>query len=135
MEYYIIMKETSITLWATGIIVGSIFIAAASASIHPPHEVIIETDETTENTGSIIMLCRDDFSENIPVREIKFFLNHSSVDVSLRERDDFNVVEVDRYRIKFNLTRSLEGNYTCGRRVNSTHVIESLPRTLVCKLV
>lgn len=129
------MKETSITLWATGIIVGSIFIAAASASIHLPREVIIETDKTTEHTGSIIMWCRDDFSENIPVREIKFFLNHSSVDVSLRERDDFNVVEVDRYRIKFNLTRSLEGNYTCGSRVNGTHVIESMPRTLVCKLV
>ena len=129
------MKETSITLWATGIIVGSIFIAAASASIHPPHEVIIETDETTENTGSIIMLCRDEIAENIPISETKFFLNHSSVDICLREREDFNVIEVDRYRIKFNLTRSLEGNYTCGSRVNSTHVIESLPKILVCKLV
>lgn len=129
------MKETLITLWATGITVGSIFIAAASASIRIPHEVIIETDETTENTGSIIMLCRDEIAENIPISETIFFLNHSSVDVSLREREDINVIEVDRYRIKFNLTRSLEGNYTCGSRVSGTHVIESMPRTLVCKLV
>ena len=102
---------------------GSIFIAA---SARLPREVIIESDATTEYTGSIIMRCRDDILEDIPASQTKFFLNHSSVDVSLREREDFNVVEVDGYRIKFNLTRSLEGNYTCGFRVNSTHVIESL---------
>ena len=104
-----------------------------------PYEVMLEIDETTEQMGSIILLCRDDIAENIPVNEVKFRLNltdpcdPSTNATSLRERGDFNVVEVDDYRIKFNLTRGLEGNYTCGRRVNSSCMVESRPKTLICK--
>lgn len=108
-------------------------------SAHLPHEVILETDLTIEQTGSIVLLCRDDFAENIPVSEVKFWLNltdpcdPSTNTTSLRKRGDFNVDEVDNYRIKFTLTRGLEGNYTCGRHVNSSCIVESRPKTLICK--
>ena len=105
-----------------------------SRSIHLPHEVIFETDKTTEETGSIQMLCRDAYAEPIPINEVKFWLNQThACDLSLRERHDFNVVEVDSYKIKFNLTRRLEGIYTCGWCVNESGVLESSPKTLTCE--
>ena len=105
-----------------------------SRSIHLPYEVIFETDKTTEKTGSIQMQCRDAYAERIPINEVKFWLNrtHTS-DPSLRERCDFNIIEVDSYKIKFNLTRRLEGNYTCGRCDSESGVLESSPKTLICK--
>ena len=111
-------------------------------SAHLPREVIFETDETTEQTGSIIVRCRNEMSEDISLSdEVKFWLNWTnprdpSASISLRERDDFNVVElVDSYRIKFNLTRGLEGNYTCGQQVNESYVQMSQPKTIICKLI
>ena len=88
----------------------------------------------TEITGAITLKCRDSHTAvEQDIGNISFFLNRSSVaDPNLRERGDITVVEIDRYTIKLNLTRSLEGNYTCGRRVNSTHVIENQLLTLVC---
>lgn len=110
-------------------------------SAHLPHEVIFETDGTTEQTGSVIVRCRNEISENIPLsRKVKFWLNWTnphdpSASTSLQERDDFNVVEFDPYGIKFNLTRGLEGNYTCGQRVNESYVQMSQPKTIICKLI
>ena len=105
-----------------------------------PHEVTFETDGTTEQTGSIIVRCRDELLENIPLSKVKFWLNQTNPhdpnsSTSLQERGDFNVVKVDPYSIKFNLTRGLEGNYTCGQRVNESYVQMSQPKTIICKLI
>ena len=135
------MKEISINVLAVGIaVVGSIFIAApalASTASHPPYELIfsIESDGTTELTGSICLMCRDaDTAEELPVDGVLFFLNRSSSsDPSIRERGDIRVVVVGCCRVRFNLTRRLEGNYTCGKRVDVANVRESLPLTLACK--
>ena len=123
--------------------VAVIFAAAAfvwpsltmSQNSEPYHLIFEMHGKITEITGAIILKCRDSYTaEEQDMGKISFFLNHSSVaDPSLRERGDITAVEVDRYTIKFNLTRSLKGNYTCGRRVNSTHVIESQLLTLVCR--
>ena len=99
-----------------------------------PYELIFLTDTTTELTGSITLKCRDSSTaEELEVSEIKFFLNHSS---ALRERGDIRVVEIGTTGIKFNLTRRLEGNFTCGKSgVDTANNTEraSLPKTLVCK--
>ena len=128
------MKEISITLLAAKI--ALVFIAAASASTLE-YELIHYTDGTTHLAGSIILQCRSGATaEELELNKISFFLNRSSAaDPSLRERADIEVVEVGSTNIKFNLTRRLDGFYTCGRRVNFTHVIESQPKPLVCKLV
>ena len=121
------------------IIVGLVFVAASVSSSSQnspaPYELFHQTDTTTEETGSIILKCRDsDTAEELDISEISFFLNRSSVaDPSLRERGDITVVPVGSTGIKFNLTRRLEGNYTCGKRVDVANVRESVPRTLVCK--
>ena len=85
--------------------------------------------------GSIILRCRDSTkAEQLDIGQIKFFLNRNSVvDPSLRERGDITVVEVGSTGIKFNLTHRLEGNYTCGKRVDTANVRESLPKILICK--
>ena len=131
---YMMMKEISVTLLAAKI--ALVFIAAASA-FTSEYELIYSTDATTHLTGSITLRCRDSATaEPLELSGIRFFLNRSSAaDHSLRERADIEVVEVGSTSIRFNLTRRLDGIYTCGRRVNSTHVIESLPKTLICKLV
>ena len=134
--------STTLQFIAKAITVGMIFIhvaalSASSLTQNPePYQLIFETHGSkTEIAGSITLKCRDgDTAEEQDISEISFFLNHSSVaDPSLRERGDIRVVEVDRYSIEINLTRRLEGNYTCGRIVNATHVRESLPKTFVCK--
>ena len=133
------MKEISITVLIVRIAaVGSIFIVAsvfASTIPSPQYELIFRTDSTTGLTGSITLMCRDyNTAEQLPVVDILFFLNRSSVDdPSIRERGDIRVVEVGCCGVRFNLTRRLESYYTCGRRVNITYVEESLPRTLICK--
>ena len=134
------MKEISIltVLIVRIAAVGSIFIVASVfASIIPPpqYELIYNTDHTIELTGAIILICREyTTTERFSVDEVVFFLNRSSVDdLSIREREDIRVVEVGCCRVRFNLTRRLEGNYTCGRRVNVTYVEESPPKALVCK--
>ena len=133
------MKEISIltVLIVRIAAVGSIFVVAsvlASTTPPPQYELIYRIDQTTELTGSISMQCRDyATAESIPVDEVMFFLNRSSVDdPSIREREDITVV-VGSYFLRFNLTRRLEGNYTCGKRVNVTYVYESPPKTLICK--
>ena len=100
-------------------------------SAQSSYELIYKTDATTELTGSITMLCRSfTTAENIPISEVQFWLNYTTCNniSSLREREDVNVLEVDSYSIKFNLTRSLEGYYTCGK-----NCIISTERELICK--
>ena len=107
---------------------------SSQSSVPYYYELIHQTDSTTELTGSIILKCRDSSTaEELEISEIKFFLNHSS---ALRERGDIRVVEIGTTGIKFNLTRRLEGNFTCGKSgldTANTTVRASPPETLVCK--
>ena len=135
------MKEISIltVLIVRIAVVGSIFIVASVfASITPPqqYELISRTDSTTHRTGSISLECRDAATAEAILRhEVEFFLNGSSVYYLsiLWEREDDPVVAVGCCGVRFNLTRRLEGYYTCGRRVNATYVEESPPVALICK--
>lgn len=102
------------------------------------YELIYTTDVTTELTGSITMFCRTSATaENIPLGEVKFWLNRTTCDThdpSLRQRTDVNVLVVDNYRIKFNLTRSLEGYYTCGKHIDMNCVMSN-QKELICKCI
>ena len=93
------------------------------------YELVYKTDTTTEITGSITMQCRNsETAENIPLREVQFWLNQSV----LQEQTDITVSEIDGKSIKFNLTRSHEGYYRCGRHIND---MENCPKKLIiCKL-
>ena len=101
------------------------------------YELIFETDATTGKTGAITLKCRDaKTAEEININEISFFLNRSSgADPSLREREDISVTEVGSTAIKLNLTRRLEGHYTCGKKVNCNNVTESPSKALTCELI
>ena len=108
-----------------------------SLRVEPAYELIYRTDATTEliMTGSITMQCRSfTTTENIPISEVQFWLNYTTCNnaTSLREREDVNVLEVDSYSIKFNLTRNLEGYYTCGKQVDENCTM-STKRELICK--
>ena len=126
-------------------IVFLLFIMITSAPVSHQHpirsaeydgyELIYRTDATTELTGSITMLCRSfTTAEKIPISEVQFRLNSTTCNstTSLRQRDDVKVLEVDNYNIKFNLTHSLEGYYTCGKQVDE-NCIMSTKRELICK--
>ena len=95
------------------------------------YELIFTRDNTN---GSVTLTCREAESANeINVNSIKYFLNSSKCATDLRERESFSKVEtVGCCSIKFILQRNLEGNYTCGARINDT-IQESLPVTLICE--
>ena len=120
------------------IVVLFIMILASTSNQYPmpggESELIYETDSTTETTGSITMYCRDSITtEEKPLSEVQFWLNRShACNLSLQERNDTRVIKVDRFKIKFNLTCHLEGNYTCGKCIEN-RVQESSPKTLICK--
>ena len=94
------MQATSVTLQITVISVVSL---AASPS---RYNLVFMTDSTTEQTGSIILACRDALTaEQLSISQISFFLNRSSAaDPSLRERGDVRVAEIGSSAINFNLT-------------------------------
>ena len=102
------------------------------------HELIYMTDSTTEMSGSITLQCRDDLAEPLEINQINFWLNRTSAcDLDLREREDVRVIIVNDKSIKLNITRNLEGNYTCGQLIAQDDSIigveESNPVTIVCK--
>ena len=109
----------------------------SSQSPTASYELIYRTDATTTTTGAVFLECRNDTTaEALNINTISFYLNRTSAsDLSLRERGDVTVTAVGNTGIKFNLTRRLEGNYTCGTRVNCNNVIESSPKTLICKWI
>ena len=87
-------------------------------------------------TGSVLLQCQGAVTLNVTESDVVFWLNRgNATDAGLRERGDVTVSETeDQLGIVFNLTRDLEGFYTCGRRINSSNVYESLPKTLICEL-
>jgi hypothetical protein len=121
-----------------------LFIVIVSVPVSNQHPIrsaeyeafeLIYTTDATELTGSIRMFCRTfTTAENVAISEIKFWLNSTTCNstTSLREREDIKILEVDGYSIKFSLTRSLEGYYTCGKLVNENCVMSS-ERELICK--
>ena len=109
-----------------------------------PYELIYHTDSTTDLTGSITLICRDDSTaEVVGISEISFFLNCSSGMnncLSLREREDITMVTVTvdgSTGIRLNLTREYDGYYTCGKRGGDTCTANTLspPKALVCKWI
>ncbi len=112
--------------------------AQLSLRVEPAYELIYTTDATTELTGSIRMSCRTfTTAENVPISEVQFWLNYTSCNStsSLREGEDINVLEVDSYSIKFNLTRDLEGYYRCGKQADDhENCVMSTEKELICKL-
>ena len=124
---------------AAGYLLFTMVILPSSVTLARPHDLIYNTDSTTDVSGSIILQCRDEFAESLNIRQnqIKFWLNRTSAcDLDLEARDDVQVIRVDDDRIKLNITRDLEGNYTCGRlAIQGAEIVveESDPVTLVCK--
>ena len=99
------------------------------------YELIYRTDVSTERTGSITMICRfDATAEKVPLSEVRFWLNGTANSTSLRERTDINVFEVDKYSIRFNLTRNLEGFYICGKCINEDCEMSD-QKQLICKCI
>ena len=99
------------------------------------YELVYQTTTTTTEDGSVIFKCRNrETADELNVRNVSFWLNRSSeYNQDLRERKDFATIEViGCCSIKFNLSQSLEGYYTCGRS-SEDGVQESLPLTLICK--
>ena len=108
-----------------------------TSSQPPPYELIHRSfQHITELSGLVELVCREgSTAETLSVNEISIWLNRTSVtDPDLREREDVGVVEVNGCcGLRFNLTQWLEGNFTCGKRIDFANVKESLPKTLVCK--
>lgn len=119
-----------------------IIVQASTSNQHPirsaqygVYELIYTTDATTELTGSIRIFCRTSITaENVAISEVQFWLNSTTCNsiTSLRERTDVHISEVDSNSIKFNLTRDLEGYYTCGKQVGENCEM-SHARVLICK--
>ena len=87
-------------------------------------------------TGSVLLQCRDETTTSRKLLNVtNVIFRENSTDADLRERCDVTVIETeDQLGIVFNLTRNLEGYYTCGRRIDSNSVYESQPKPLICKL-
>lgn len=99
------------------------------------YELIYKTTTTTTEDGSVTLTCRDGVTANeLDVTKVRFWLNRSSkYNQDLRKRKDFGPIEViGCCTIKFNLTQSLEGYYTCGN-LSKQGVQESPSQTLICK--
>ena len=134
----IIILMDGITLPIALFMVIIILLPSVTQAYSHPFELIYTTDSQTELTGSISLQCRDaDTAEPLEINQTKFWLNRTLVcDSDLIARADVHVDIVDNNRIKFNLTRNLEGVYTCGRlalQENGIVVKESTPVTLLCK--
>ena len=92
----------------------------------------------TVNERTITLLCRDNSINGIAdINDVIFWLNRTQPDdPDLRDRSDvFVFQDQTRTELAFILTRSNEGNYTCGERVDSANVQESAAETLVGRLL
>ena len=119
------------------LIVILILLSSLTQAQNNPFELIFMTDEQTWLTGSILLICRDTATtELLEVDQTKFWLNRTSdCDPDLTTRAEMRVMTASN-GIKFNLTRNLEGFYTCGRlriQENEIFIEESTPKPLICK--
>ena len=117
------------------IIITALFIMVGTS----PFELFFATDDQTASSGSISLQCRDATTAvPLDIDQTKFWLNRTSAcDPDLTAIADVQVLRgAHDNKIKFNLTRNLEGVYTCGRLVieeNEVIVRESTPLTLTCE--
>ena len=103
---------------------------------HPPYELIHRSSSSRSTSGLIELICREESTaEALPINEISIWLNRTSVnDPDLREREDVGRVVINGCcGLRFNLTPQLEGSFTCGKKIDTANVQESLPKTLICK--
>ena len=89
-------------------------------------------------TGSseVTFQCRSETTQAVEyVNDTIFWRNRMTArDAGLRERNDVMVTETaDQQGIRFNLTRDLEGYYSCGKRIDCTSIDESPQVTLICE--
>ena len=118
---------SAVLLWATG------------PAFAQQYQLVFQTDSITSRSGSVKLKCRNYITlEEINVQQVKFWLNSTSSNAQdLREREDFGSVEViGCCRIKFNLTRNLEGFYSCGKKTNDSDgakLLKSHSLELICK--
>ena len=125
------------TLWLLHVLLIFVHSSVTSALPAAQYELTFQTDSTTDQSGSVTLKCRNGITlEDLNVQQVKFWLNATSSNAQdLREREDFGDVEVvGCCSIKFNLTRKLEGFYTCGEVSDNGALIESPAKELICKL-
>ena len=127
------------------VVILFILVFASTSNQHPlprstqamPYELIYTTDSTTATTGFITVLCHNSkTAEEVFLSDVLFWVNRTSAQdpiASLRNRTDITVTEIDQYRLKFALTRHLDGYYTCGKLIGNNRVLESNQMALVCK--
>ena len=133
---HLFSARMTVNLRVLYIVVSFLVSTSNQVPIEPLYQLIFMAESTyTEVTGSITMVCRTKATaEELPLNEVHFWLNRTcACDPSLRERPDIRVIKVNDYKIRFNLTRSREGYYTCGKRVSVNHVMESSRKTLISK--
>ena len=125
--------------WTMSLLVLLLLIDSGTAlCLIPVYELKHSIQDTT--TGAVKLQCQEETRSslkllNVTESDVVFWLNRgNATDAGLRERDDVTVIETeDQLGIVFNLTRDLEGYYTCGRRIHSRYVYESPTVILICK--
>ena len=103
------------------------------SSQNASYQLIHSNQDAT--TGSVLFQCREVTVTSLKLLNVaNVIFRENTTDVDLRQRCDVTVIETDdQLGIMFNLTRNLEGYYTCGRRIDSNSVNESSPIPLICK--
>ena len=108
-------------LWSVLILISDV----TAGSMFPPYRLIFQTDTTSARTGSVTLTCQNGTTlEEINVQNVMFWLNTTQQDLG---------EVIGCCSITFNLTRNLEGSYTCGKISGNGTRHESLPVELICK--
>ena len=92
--------------------------------------------EIQAGSSEVTLRCRSETTLKYQhVNDTIFWRNRmTAIDAGLRERNDIMVTETaDQRGIRFNLTRDLEGYYSCGKRIDCTSIDESPQVTLICE--
>ena len=125
-----LLSVSSVLMWTLCL---TLLLGYGTALTLPSYELI----HNVTTTGSALLQCREETTTSRKLLNVtNVIFRENSTDADLRERDDVIVIETDdRLGIVFNLTRNLEGSYTCERRTDSNCVpCESPPITLICEL-
>ena len=107
--------------------------SATSISVKIP---VYELRVMRTGSSEVTLRCRSETTlEYEHVNDTIFWRNRTMArDAGLRERNDVMVTETEDQRgIRFNLTRDLEGYYSCGKRIDCTSIDESPRVTLICE--
>ena len=96
----------------------------------PSYQLIHRFQDIT--TGSVLLQCREQAVTSLTFLNVSnAIFKENTTDVDLRERCDMTVTETeDQLGIAFNLTRNVEGYFTCGRKSSAQ---QSQPKPIICK--